>query len=182
MQETHPPRRSTGIPPARPGVLVAVAALALAAWGGAAQANNLVQNGSFSLTSGVDSGSSAQFGTGYLNGSVPYLTVTDWTTSGYNFLFIPQTGTTSGTSADNAGAVGSAGALTLWGPGTGSSNGLTLSPDVRSRHADHRRPDPRRHSDADVRMGRHAAVWLQWRHDRLLAGQSRHPDPVHPNL
>ena len=130
MQRIHPARRSIGMPSWHQAALVAAAVLALAGSGGAAQAGpNLVQNGSFELTSGTDSGSSAQFGTGYLNGSNPYLTVTDWATSGYNFLFVPQTGTTSGTTADNSGATGSAGALKLWGPGTGSSNGLTNSPD-----------------------------------------------------
>ena len=129
MQRIQPAGRSVGLPPWRQAILVAVATLALAALGGTAQANNLVTNGSFSLTSGTDSGSSAQFGTGYETGGVPYLTVNNWATSGYNFLFVPQTGTTSGTSADNAGANGSGGALHLWGPGTGSANGLTNSPD-----------------------------------------------------
>ena len=46
----------------------------------------------------------------------------------YFFLFHPQSGTTSGASADNSGAVGFFGSLKLWGPGTGSNNGLTLSP------------------------------------------------------
>ncbi len=130
MQRIHPARRSTGMPSWRQAAPVAAAALALAGLAGVAQAGpNLVQNGSFSLTSGADSGSSAQFGTGYLNGSTPFLTVTDWATSGYNFLFVPQTGTTSGTSADNNGATGSAGTLKLWGPGTASTNGLINSPD-----------------------------------------------------
>jgi hypothetical protein len=129
MQRIQPARRSVGLPSWRRATLVVGAALALAASGGTTQANNLVQNGSFSLTSGTDSGSSAQFGTGYLNGSNPYLTVTNWATSGYNFLFVPQTGTTSGTSADNSGATGSAGNLSLWGPGNGSANGLINSPD-----------------------------------------------------
>ena len=129
MQETHSPRRSLALPPRRQGVLVAVVALALAAWSGGAHAGpDLVQNGSFSLTSGA----TRLFGSvryRYLNGSVPYLTLTDWSTSGYNFLFTPQSGTTSGTSADNAGAIGADGQLRLWGPGTGSSNGLINSPD-----------------------------------------------------
>ena len=60
-------------------------------------------------------------------------TAAGWTVASppnsYFFLFNPQSGTTSGTSADNSGAVGSFGTLKLWGPGTGSSNGLTLSPD-----------------------------------------------------
>jgi PEP-CTERM motif/Protein of unknown function (DUF642) len=47
---------------------------------------------------------------------------------GYTFLFNPQANTISGTSADNAGANGEYGSLSLWGPGNGSANGLTLSP------------------------------------------------------
>jgi hypothetical protein len=52
------------------------------------------------------------------------------TGASYFFLFRAQGGTTSGTSADNAGAPGIFGGsnLQLWGPGTGSNNGLTVSP------------------------------------------------------
>jgi hypothetical protein len=119
-------RRSIGLRLWRQPALVAVATLALAAWGGAAQAANLVTNGSFSTTSIPGS---YQFGTGYESGSppAPVDTVTGWTTSGYNFVFAPASGT-SGTSADTTGATGSAGNLRLWGPGNGVSNGLTNSP------------------------------------------------------
>jgi hypothetical protein len=63
--------------------------------------------------------------------------VQDWTVAGnasnnYDFVFNPQGGTTSGTSADNSGAFGGSQIpaslpLTLWGPGTGSSNGLNVT-------------------------------------------------------
>lgn len=82
---------------------------------------NLVTNGSFTSNGG--------------NGQLSFNTsATDWVinpsaTSSYTFLFTPQSGTISGTSADNSGATGQDGALSLWGPGNGSSNGLTLSPD-----------------------------------------------------
>ena len=92
---------------------------------GAAQANNLVQNGSFSLTS---TPGSYQFGTGYESGGNPVDTLTGWTTSGYNFVFAPGSGT-SGSTADTSGGTGNSGNVKLWGPGDGSSNGLTLSPD-----------------------------------------------------
>jgi hypothetical protein len=51
----------------------------------------------------------------------------------YWFVFNAQSGTTSGTSADNSGAPGwpfdgFPNTVKLWGPGTGSANGLTLSP------------------------------------------------------
>ncbi len=55
--------------------------------------------------------------------------MTNWTTTGYNFVFAPASGTTSGTSADNAGGGGASGNVKLWGPGDGSTNGLTNSPD-----------------------------------------------------
>lgn len=42
---------------------------------------------------------------------------TDWTTSGYNFLFTPG-------SADTTGVNGEFGSLQLWGPNNGSANGL----------------------------------------------------------
>jgi hypothetical protein len=106
--------------------VLACVVLGSAAWHGTALANNLVQNGSFSLTSIAGSD---QFGTGYESGGTPVDTLTDWTTSGYNFVFAPASGTTSGTSADNAGATGNSGNVKLWGPGDGSSNGLTNSPD-----------------------------------------------------
>lgn len=105
--------------------MLACAVLGIAAGHGTARANNLVQNGSFSLTSIPGS---YQFGTGYQSGGNPVDTLTNWTTNGYNFVFAPAS-TTSGTSADNAGAAGSAGNVKLWGPGDGSSNGLTNSPD-----------------------------------------------------
>ena len=63
---------------------------------------------------------SYQFGTGFESGGVPVDTVTDWTTSGYNFVF--QSGT-----AATTGATGSSGNVQLWGPGNGSSNGLPAS-------------------------------------------------------
>ena len=74
----------------------------------AAQANNLVFNGSFETTTN---------GAGQLGFNTD---ATGWTTNGYNFLF------TAG-SADTTGAVGSDGGLSLWGPGNGSANGLPAS-------------------------------------------------------
>ncbi len=79
------------------------------------QATSLVQNGSFET---LTTNASAQFGTGYSSQQVTY-----WSTSGYNFVFLPGTADTS------AGATGQYGALSLWGPGNGSANGLGPSPD-----------------------------------------------------
>ena len=59
---------------------------------------------------------SSQFGSTY-GGQ----TVSNWTASGYTFLFMPGT-------ADTSGATGEYGGLQLWGPGNGSPNGLTESP------------------------------------------------------
>lgn len=74
---------------------------------------NLVQNGSFAITGGS---SSFQFGTGYTSSE----SVAGWATSGYNFVFVPNT-------ADSTGATGNAGAVKLWGPNDGSANGLPTS-------------------------------------------------------
>jgi len=75
-----------------------------------AQAQDLVTNGSFEITT---SG----------NGQLGYnTTASGWTTNGYNFIFAPGT-------ADTTGATGQYGNLQLWGPGNGSDNGLTVSPD-----------------------------------------------------
>jgi len=72
-----------------------------------AMAQNLVTNGSFAVAGTT----SSQFGSGYTAGE----TVTGWSTSGYNFVFLP---------ASNV-AAGSAGNLSLWSPATGSANGFT---------------------------------------------------------
>jgi len=91
-----------------------------------ALATNLVTNGDFA---------------GAVNGQIGFNTsVTGWSTvpnssgrNAYWFVFNPQGGTTSGTSADNSGAPSVYGTLQLWGPGTGVSSQvpvpLTLSPD-----------------------------------------------------
>jgi hypothetical protein len=89
-------------------VLAAFAALTC----GAAHAAplNLVVNGGFETTTN---------GAGQIiNG---YTTATGWTSTGYNFVFAAGT-------ADTKGANGTYGNLKLWGPGTGSANGLTNSP------------------------------------------------------
>jgi hypothetical protein len=91
---------------------LAVPAVALALVGSsAAFAGDLITNGSFeSTTSG--------------GGQLGYNTnATDWTTTGYNFLFTPG-------SADTTGVNGQFGSLELWGPNNGSANGLpSTSPD-----------------------------------------------------
>lgn len=74
---------------------------------------NLVKNGSFAITGGS---SSFQFGTGYTSSE----SVANWATSGYNFVYVPNT-------ADSTGATGSAGVVKLWGPNDGSANGLPTS-------------------------------------------------------
>ena len=86
-------------------------ALALLAFAFSAQATNLVTNGDFSATTG---GTSGQLGHSGFN-------ATDWTISGgYSYIF------NSGT-ADISGSNGQYGNLKLWGPNTGSNNGLTAS-------------------------------------------------------
>ncbi len=102
----------------RKRVLVLVASLGFVAalpTAGFAQ-TELVTNGGFETNTG--------------NGQLGYNTsATGWSISGgYTFLFNPQGGTVSGSSADNSGANGQYGYLYLHGPGNGTSNGLTNSP------------------------------------------------------
>jgi hypothetical protein len=80
----------------------------------AAAQTNLVQNGNFSQ---LATNASEQFGTGYATSEL-----TDWSTSGYNFVFLPNTD-------DTTGATGEYGNLSLWGPAspTPSANGLTTA-------------------------------------------------------
>ena len=84
--------------------------VAVAAFGGTAQAANLVVNGGFeTLTNGI--------------GQLNYNTVaTGWSTNGYNFVF-------GGATADSVGSSGQYGNLKLWGPANGFANGLGPSPD-----------------------------------------------------
>src|SRR5215469_4913165 len=98
--------------------LVACAAAAALLAAGTASAQ-VVQNGGFETNGG--------------NGQVAFnTTIANWTvptpaTNNYVFVFNAQAGG-SGTSADQSGALGTRGLVQLWGPGTGSANGLTLSP------------------------------------------------------
>jgi hypothetical protein len=89
--------------------LSGIIAMGLAQTAGAV---NLVQNGGFEAT--TSSGSDTTAPSGQLGFNT---TATDWSTTGYNFLFAPGT-------ADTTGALGSFGVLTLWGPNDGSANGL----------------------------------------------------------
>ena len=103
-------------------VVIASLAAGLALAGSASAAVNLATNGSFSTNGGT--------------GQVTFnTTLSGWTvpsfSNSYVFLFGPAAGA-SGTNADLTGAaaaVGQYGALSLWGPGDGSANGLTTSPD-----------------------------------------------------
>ena len=111
------------VTPAKPpriatlGTLGLAAALLTLGAAGPLQATSLVQNGSFET---LQTNASQQFGTGYAGASQQ---VTNWSTSGYNFVFLPGTADTS------SGATGVYGSLSLWGPGNGSANGLGSSPD-----------------------------------------------------
>jgi hypothetical protein len=95
------------------GTVVALAAAAVFTVAPLAQAE-LVTNGSFESTTNG-------------NGQLGFNTdVTGWSvpapSGSYTFVFSPGT-------ADTSGAVGQDGNLSLWGPGNGSFNGLTVSPD-----------------------------------------------------
>jgi hypothetical protein len=88
--------------------MIGITALALALGACSAARADLVLNGGFEMTTN---------GNGQLGLNT---NATDWTTSGYNFLFA------SGT-ADTTGSNGQGGNVKLWGPGTGSANGLPAS-------------------------------------------------------
>jgi len=93
---------------------------------------DLVVNGSFENTSNPGNGGPVNN-----SGEIGYnITVDNWSVTGganshpYGILFAPKSGTTSGTFADNGGTTTSTGtSRQLWGPGDGSVNGLTVSPD-----------------------------------------------------
>lgn len=93
------------------GVLTAVAVLASAH---SAFADPIqVVNGGFEATT---LNQSSEFGSAYSSQQV-----TGWTGTGYSFVFQPG-------AADTTGGQGEYGTIKLWGPGTGSANGLTASP------------------------------------------------------
>jgi PEP-CTERM motif len=98
--------------------LALVSAASLAALSAPAFAQAVV-NGGFGINAG--------------NGEVDVNTaVLGWSVPGsaaqkYTFVYNAGAGV-SGTTADTTGAVGTDGPVLLWGPGTGSNNGLTLSP------------------------------------------------------
>ena len=98
----------------RHAALIGVSAMALSTFATPAQAiPNYVINGGFEL---ISNGSG---GMGEFNNAT-YTTVSNWTSNGYNFLFV------SGT-ADTTGGTGTFGNLKLWGPNDGSANGLPAS-------------------------------------------------------
>ncbi|MBE7157505.1 MAG: PEP-CTERM sorting domain-containing protein [Rhodospirillales bacterium] len=74
------------------------------------RADNLVSNGNFENLK--QSGVSSEFGSRYSSQQV-----TGWQTGGYNFVFTPG-------AADTTGAPGRGRPVILWGPGSGSVNGL----------------------------------------------------------
>jgi PEP-CTERM motif len=119
--------RKTGVRVSGAAVF-ALSALLVTAFAGAAQAQNLVTNGSFSQ---LLIQSSAEFGT-VNNGFTPTQQLTGWTTAGYNFVFLPGTvDTTGATGQYNTVATTGTPGLTLWGPNSpkGPANGLaTASP------------------------------------------------------
>jgi hypothetical protein len=119
--------RSKVLPAVVCGHSTAVAIIAsLGLFGGAAwAATNLVQNGSFAL---LTTQASAEFGTTN-NGYTPSQQISNWTTSGYNFVFLPGTADTSGATGQyNTTATLASPGLRLWGPNDGGvSTGTTIA-------------------------------------------------------
>lgn len=96
----------------RRAALGAICAIVLSLGTNGAEAQiNLVSNGSFESTST----GGANFQLGYAGNNAD-----DWQNTSYNFLFAAG-------SADTTGANGQHGLLWLWGPGTGSANGMPAS-------------------------------------------------------
>jgi hypothetical protein len=99
---------------ARGAATLTLATLVLATFANGAMAQtNLVQNGNFAISGGT---TSFQFGlTG--GGYSPTESLADWTSTGYNFVFLPTSTV----------ANGSSGTLTLWSPvsSPASGNGFT---------------------------------------------------------
>jgi hypothetical protein len=101
----------------RKASVIGFSAVALSTFAISAQATTSFSNGSLESTTAGGHGGIVDGG-----GQVSYnINVTDWTTTGYNFLFA------SGTADNETGTNGSDGAIQLWGPGNGSSNGLPAS-------------------------------------------------------
>ena len=94
--------------------LLAVSALAALAYGASAQAAEFVTNGGFESELLPIS---SEFGSRF-----PTQQITNWTTSGYNFVFGPGTADTTGAIAEVLPKT--AAILRLWGPGDGAANGL----------------------------------------------------------
>jgi hypothetical protein len=98
----------------RTATILTPPALILATVGNAAMAQtNLVQNGNFAITGGTTSFQFGLTGSGYS----PSESMADWTSTGYNFVFLPTSIVASGSS----------GSLSLWSPNSSpaSSNGFT---------------------------------------------------------
>lgn len=111
-------------------------ALSIGASATALAGPNLLTNGNFSafsVTTPTDN-SSTNLGSATAGGMPNYnISVNGWVNAyingvsgnvGYNFLYGADTGTTSGTYADNGGANGNQGVVQMYGPGNGSNNGL----------------------------------------------------------
>jgi len=113
-------------------VFLAAVSASLAVAGTASAAVELITNGGFEQTS---QGTSVTNGGGQVgfNGfsvtgwSVPAPNSSPQFTNSYTFLWGPAAGV-SGTDADTTGVVGEYGTVELHGPGNGSLNGLTVSP------------------------------------------------------
>lgn len=101
-------------------VLASLAGLVFAAMLPSAVYGQLVQNGNF-----TSNGGNGQLGSN--------TSATDWSvpapSGSYAFLFNPDSGSPSGSSADIYGSTsGEYGTLALYGPGNGNNNGFTQSP------------------------------------------------------
>lgn len=163
-------------------VLAVVAWMAAALTGSAEAQTNLVTNGSFAVTGGT---TSFQFGT--FNGYSPAETLAGWSSTGYNFVFLPTSTVATGTYGN----------LSLWSPvsspssangfnNAGPTGGNFIGADFglwhRSDHPDDQRPDDWQDLRGLVCLGRCPAGGheLYLSHDGELAGQPGQFDADNP--
>lgn len=97
--------------------LMGLSALVLAS---SAHATNFVQNGGFEVTNATQS---SEFGTNY-----PSITVNNWFSNSYSFVYFPGQADTGGADSQYGPRGTPGGEVALHGPGNGSANGLTGSP------------------------------------------------------
>lgn len=102
---------------ARGAATLMLSFLAHAAVMPSAYAQNLAVDGTFSLTTVGTAAASAEFGSTN-NGFTPTQQLLGWATAGYNFVFLPNTADTTGSTGQYT--------VKLWGPANNGTNAASL--------------------------------------------------------